>query len=201
MTRVLAALNVPRRIPEILVYAQSVAVAMTGNPAFPSPVPPLATFEGDIAALEASHVRTLTRAVGTASERNSKLATVQSDLGSLRAYVQDVANASPGQAAVVIASAAMSVKRSSGHAKADFEANQGPVSGTARLVAKAPRVRTSYDWQQSTDGIAWVDLERTMRADADVVGLAAGTRYLFRYRTLTKDGIGDWSRTVSLLVG
>jgi hypothetical protein len=47
MTRVLAALNAARRIPEFLMYVQSVAAAMTGDPAFPSPVPPLATFEGD----------------------------------------------------------------------------------------------------------------------------------------------------------
>jgi hypothetical protein len=80
----------------------------------------------------------------------------------------------------VIAGAGMSVQRSSGYAKAEFEAKQGPVAGTARLVAKAPTVRSSYDWQQSTDGIAWDDLERTVQADTEVVGLAAGTRYLFR---------------------
>jgi len=201
MTRALAAINFPRRIPEALLYAQSVAAAMRGNPAFPSPRPTLATFEADIAAAEASHVRTLTRTLGTTSDRDARLAKVHADLFSLRTYVQQVADESPGQAEVVIASAGMSLKRSSGHPKPTFEAKQGLVLGTVRLVAKAPRVRASYDWQRSTDGVVWVDLERTVRADAEVTGLAAGTRYLFRYRTLTRDGVGNFSQVVSLLVG
>ena len=201
MTRVLVALNTPRRIPELILYARSVAAALSANPAFPSPMPAMATFEADLAALEASHVQTLTRAMGTTSERDAKLATVNGDLSSLRAYVQDVANASPGAAEAVIASAGMSVKGSSGHGKPDFEAKQGPTSGTARLVARAAKVRASYDWQQSSDGMTWVDLARTMRADADVEGLSAGTRYVFRVRKLTQDGIGEWSQVVALLVG
>lgn len=39
-----------------------------------------------------------------------------------------------------------------------------------------------------------------MRADAEISGLAAGTRYRFRCRTLTKEGVGDRSEVVSLLV-
>jgi hypothetical protein len=201
MIRAIVAVNLPRRIPETLLYAQSVAAAMSGNPAFPSPVPALATFEADIAALEASYVRTLTRALGTRSDRDARLAKVQDDLFCLRMYVQQVADTSPGQAGVVIASAGMSLKRSSGHAKLAFVAKQGLVSGTVRLVAKAPNVRASYDWQRGTDGVVWVDLERTMRADTEVTGLAAGTRHFFRYRTLTREGVGDFSQVVSLLVG
>jgi len=201
MTRSLAALNLPRRIPDTIAYARSVAAAMNGNPAFPSPVPPLATLEADLAALEAAHVRTLTRALGTASERDASLARVHADLASLRNYVQQLAAASPGEAEVLIEGAGMSVKRSSAPSKPDFAAKQGPVSGTVRLVARAAPTRASYDWQRSTDGTAWVDLARTVRADTELSGLAAGTRYLFRYRTLTRDGVGDWSRVVSLLVG
>jgi hypothetical protein len=201
MPRVIAALNLPRRIPDAIVYAQSVAAALDGNPAFPSPRPPLATFKADVAALDAAHVRTLTRALGTAAERDARLETVVLALSSLRRYVQHVANASPGEAEAIIASAGMSVKRSSGHPKPAFEAKQGPVSGTALLVAKAPKTRASYDWQSSLDGIVWVDLERTMRADTAVSGLVACNRYLFRYRVLKKDGVGDFSDAVSLLVG
>jgi hypothetical protein len=40
-----------------------------------------------------------------------------------------------------------------------------------------------------------------VRADAEVTGLTAGLRYGFRYRTLTKEGVGEWSDVVSLLVG
>jgi hypothetical protein len=200
MPRTLAALNLPRRASDTLFFARSIAAAMRGNPVFPSPEPPLATFEADIAALEAAHVRTLTRTAGTTAARDAKLVRVVADLFSLRAYVQQLADASAGGAEAVIASAGMSVKRSSGHAKPDFVAKRGPLPGTARLVARAPRTRASYDWQRSTDGETWIDLERTVRADAEVRDLAAATRYLFRYRTVTKDGVGDFSQVVSLLV-
>ena len=197
-SRTIAALNLPRRIPDTITYARSVAAALTDNPAFPSPTPPLATFQADLDALETAHVQTLT--VGTASERDAKLAAVERHLFALRAYVQTVADVSPGQAAVVIVSAGMSVKRSSGHAKGDFVAKHARTSGAVLLVARAATTRASYDWQLSTDGTLWVDLERTVRADAALTGLAAGRRYYFRYRTLTRDGVGDWSQVVSLLV-
>ena len=200
MNRVVVALNCPRTVPEIIVYAQSVALAMTQNPAFPSPIPALSSFTAHIAALEKAQVLTLTHVFGAAAERNAKLALVRVDLSFLRAYVQTVADASAGDAAAIIASAGLDAKGTTGHPKPDFVAKQGRVSGTARLVAKAPKVRTSYEWQRSTDGETWVDVERTMRADADILGLAPGTRYFFRYRTLTKDGTSDWSQVVSLIV-
>ena len=196
MNRTLVALNVPRRIPEFLAYAHSVAAAMSKNPVFQPLIPTLATFEADIAALEAAHIRTYTRASGLAKERDAKLATVALDLASLAMYVQAVADASPGEAEALIASAGLHVKGSSGHPKPNFVAKQGRTSSTARLLVKAPRVRTSYDWQQSSDGESWIDLPRTMRADADVSELVAGSRYFFRYRTLTKEGVSDWSQVV-----
>jgi hypothetical protein len=199
--RVIAALNLPRRIPDLIAYAKSVAAAMTDDPTFPNPTPPLAAVQADLDALEVAHVRTRTRTIGTASERNAKLAVVVGHLFALRGYVQAVADVSPGLAAAVIASAGMSVKRSSGHAKGDFVAKPARTSGAVRLVARAATTRASYDWQCSTDGTLWVDLERTVRADATVSGLTAGRRYCFRYRTLTRDGVGDWSQVVWLRVG
>ena len=200
MTRVVAAHNYPRRISDRILYAEAVAARMKGNPWFPSPTPTIATFEADIAALEVAHVRTLTGAFDAFSDRDAKLAVVKADLDGLRAYVQTVADASVGEAAVVITSAGMSVKHSSGHPKPLFEAKQGRLSGTAHLVAKALPTRSSYDWQSSLDGVVWTDLERTMRANADVSALVPGTRYLFRFRALTKDGAGEWSQALSLLV-
>jgi len=200
MPRALAALNLPRRIPDAIVYARSVAAAMSGNPAFPSPTPPIATLEADLAALEAAHVRTLTRALGTTSERDAKLATVQTHLACLRTYVQQVADTSPGEAEVLIASAGMSLKRPTGRPRPVFVAKEGLVSGTVRLVAKAPPTRASHDWQRSLDGTAWIDLERTIQARTELSGLVPGTWYLFRHRALTREGVGDWSQVVSLLV-
>jgi hypothetical protein len=177
-----------------------VAAALKGNPALPSPNSPLATFAAEIAPLESSRVKTKTRAFGTASERNARPAAVLADLDSLRADVETIANESAGQAEAVIASSGMSVRRSSGHAKPAFAAKEGPTSGAVRLVAKAPPTRASHDWQQSTGGVTWVDLARTVQADTEIAGLAAGTRDWFGCRTLTKERVCDWSEVLSLLV-
>jgi hypothetical protein len=94
----------------------------------------------------------------------------------------------------------MIVKKSSGHGKPDFEAKPGLVSGSVRLFVRAERTRASYDWEYGTDETSWTRIDSTVRADAELSGLSRGTRYFFRYRPVTKAGVGDWSQVVSLLV-
>jgi hypothetical protein len=201
MSHLRVALNLPRTVPHAIVYAQSILAALKGNPAHPTPTPNLATFEAHLAALEASHVATLTRASGMVAERNARFATVLGDLRLLRSYVERVANQSPGETTAIIESSGMHVRGSPTHGKPPFEAKEGRVSGTVHLVARAAKGRASYDWQWSDDDTLWVDLPRSMRADATVSDLVAGRRYGFRYRTVTKEGVSDWSQVVTLLVG
>ncbi len=40
-----------------------------------------------------------------------------------------------------------------------------------------------------------------MQSGAEIAGFASGTRGFFRKRTPTREGVGDWSEVVSLLVG
>jgi hypothetical protein len=95
----------------------------------------------------------------------------------------------------------MSVKKSSGHGKPDFEVKPGPVSGSVHLFARAARTRASYDWEYGIDESTWTRLDSTVRADAELYGLAQGTRYFFRVRSVTKAGVGNWSQALSVLVG
>jgi hypothetical protein len=48
--------------------------------------------------------------------------------------------------------------------------------------------------------VTWVDGPRTERARVTLDDLTPGTLSSFRYRALTKDGLGDWSRPVTLLL-
>ncbi len=202
MSRVIAALNWPRRIHDAIVYAKFVAQRLASDPVFADPIPPLAVVEADIAALEEAEVRALTRALGTAKARDAKLQAVHSDLDGLRTYVQHVADGSPTveTAAAIIESAGMSVKKSSGHGKTDFEVKQGPVSGSVHLVARAEPTRASYQWEYGTEEGAWTPLDPTVRSDAKLHGLTSALPYFFRYRAVTKAGIGNWSQVVSFLV-
>jgi hypothetical protein len=139
--------------------------------------------------------------MGTASARDEKLLAVHSDLGTLKSYVQRIADGRPAAStAEIIESAGMSVKKSSGHGKSDFEAKPGPVSGSVRLFARAERARASYDGEYATDETSWTRADSTVRADSELHGLARGTRYLFRVRPVTKAGVGNWSQVLSFVV-
>jgi hypothetical protein len=68
------------------------------------------------------------------------------------------------------------------------------------LFARAAKGRASYDWQCSKGEERWLFGPRTVRADVKLYGLVRGAVYVFRYRTVTKEGVSDWSQIVSLLV-
>ena len=78
--RALVALNMPKRVPDLIVYANQIATAMTDNAYFPSPTIPIATFEANITALAIAEQSVLTRVKGASATRNVKLATVRSNM-------------------------------------------------------------------------------------------------------------------------
>jgi hypothetical protein len=54
--------------------------------------------------------------------------------------------------------------------------------------------------KRSIDGTEWIDLPETSVASARVTGLSPGTLYFFRYRTLVKNVLSDWSDPVTFRV-
>jgi hypothetical protein len=194
MKRILVAQNAPRAAHAFLFHAKVVAARLGEDPLFQPPPPSLAVFEADVAALEDASVAAATRGVGLAAARNARATRVMAGLAVLRSYVQTVADAYPPlEAAAVIERAGMSVKDARGPSKPDFVVKEGPVSGSVHLYARAATTRASYHWQYSPDGEPWLSAPETMRADAVLEGLAAGTSYGFRYRVVTREGISGWS--------
>ena len=201
MGRSIAVLKLSPRIKNVITFAQSLATAMTGNASFPSPNPTLATFQANITALTNAETAVLARTKGAVQDRNAKLATLKTDLETLKAYVQGVADAAnPTNAASIVESAGMTVRKITLHDKPALGVKQGSVSGTVNLAAKAPAHRASYAWQYSTDQKTWTSTPQTLQAKTGVSGLTAGTTYYFRVQVLTMTGEGDWSQIVSLLV-
>ena len=194
-----AVLKLPRRINEISPYAKAIETAMTGNPSFPSPMPPLATLSADIAAFDAAEAAVLTRTKGAVEDRNMKLATLKSDLGHLVAYVQLVADGSPAAAETIIQSAGLGVQKIAARNKTDLSAVQGAVPGTIKLSAKAVSKRASYEWQYSADQKSWTNAPVTLQAKTVIVGLSSAATYFFRCRPVTKAGEGAYSQVVTII--
>lgn len=201
MARSVAVLKLSNRIKNVISYAQSVATALTSNAHFPTPTPTLATFQSDIAALNAAESAVLSRTKGAVEVRNAKLAIVRNDLENLKTYIQGVANvAAPADAEAIIASSGMAVRKVTLHDKPALNVKQGSVTGTVNLAAKATAKKASYIWQYSTDQKTWTNVPQTLKAKTGVAGLTAGTQYYFRFQSVTPTGLGDFSQTVAMIV-
>jgi hypothetical protein len=199
--RSLVSLSLPKAVPALVTYATGIVNAMTGNTWFPSPLPTLAAVMAAIQALQAAETAALARTKGAVLVRNEKRAALVVLLQEIRAYIQSIADANVDNAASIIGSAGVAVRKTPTRKPRVFEAKPGPVSGSVELVAAQAAKRASYEWESSTDGgKTWVTLPVTLQARALVTGLTPGATVVFRYRPVTKTGEGDWSAPATLLV-
>ncbi len=199
--RSVAALKLPARISLLIVYVQGILKAMTNNPTFPTPNPPLTAVSSAASDLQAAETTALTRATGTIATRNEKRAALVTLLEVLRAYVQSVADATPENAISIIESSGLALRKTTVHAPRVFAAKATTLSGTVKLTAPLAGRRAAYRWQYSTDGgKTWVDASETLQAKATVTGLPVGTTVQFRYRSVIKGGASDWSAPLSMVV-
>jgi len=198
--RILAVLALPTSAAGISKYGGEVVQFMTGNALFPAPTPALSTFSTHLGALNAAELVVATRAKGSVPARDAALLTVVNDLTQLKGYVQGVANADPENAAHIIQSSGMKVKRVTPFHKPALALKQGPLSGTLLVVAKAAAKRASYEWETSLDEKSWTALPPTLQAKTNIAGLAPASLVYVRFRAVTKTGASDWSAPVSIIV-
>jgi hypothetical protein len=200
MKTITVALNRPKGDLESIAHAKHIVTCMEGNPYFPSPPVPTGTLLLHIADAEAAQVVALSRLHGAAADRDAKLTIVYGDLEQRRSYVQTVARSHGGDAEAVVVSSGMSTKQSAGPRKQLFAVKQLAKSGSVRLEVRDPGIESSFDWQWSTDGVHWVDAGETTYTYLVIKNLTPGTEYFFRHRTLTRDGLSDWSDPIKLRV-
>jgi len=198
--KITAVLDLPNRIADQLVLAKAIVKAMTGNAFFPTPVPDMTTVTSHISVTDLAETAAKSKAAGTVQARDVAMQVVISDLRSLTAYVQGIANANPAKAEAIITSAGLKVKRAGQIDKQDFTVKNNSVSGTVDLIAKGADKRGAHDWGMSMDGINWTMLTPTLAAHTQVIGLTRGSIVFFRHREILKDGPGGWSQTVNIVI-
>jgi hypothetical protein len=201
INRAIVTLKLPRKVPDLIKYAQAIVTAMTGNANFATPEPTLAAITSATNDLVTAETATQARTRGAAATRNAKLATLVQLLEQLKAYIQKTADANMENGAAIIQSAGVSVKKPVVRAPRTFEAKAGAVSGSVKLVAASAAHRASYEWQYSTDGgKTWQVAPVTLQAKTTISGLTPGATVTFRYRGVTKAGEGDWSQLITFIV-
>ena len=199
--RTFAVLALPKPVPALLGVAESIVGRVNGNPNFPNPDPPLATITASITDLATAQKAALSRVHGAATTRDEKRAVLVTQLGQLKGFVQKMADASPENAASIIESAGLVVRKTTARKPRSFAAFPGPVTGSAKLEAPKAARRAAYEWEYSVDGgKTWVFAPATLQARTIVTGLPPGTSVLFRHRTVTMTGESDWSEPTSLMV-
>jgi hypothetical protein len=196
-------------VPALLALAKAIYNAMLAHAnLFAQPNPTLAALGQQIQDLETAHQATFTRAKGTVAVRNAKRDVLVTSLENERMYVQSLCDANPEQAETFTTAAGMGVAKAPVHAKAILAAEQGPIPGSAKLVANATllvgrgvRKRATFNWQMSTDGgKTWTNVPSTPLASTVVEGLTPMTTYSFRVSATVSKTPGEWTQAVTLLV-
>jgi hypothetical protein len=199
--RVTVTLALPKSAPALIVYAQGIVKRMTANASFPAPTPPLTTVTAAIDDLQAAETAALARTKGAATARNDKRKVLVGVLQQVRSYIQSVADTDGVNAASIIESAGVAVRKKATRHARTFIAKPGRVSGEAMVTAAVAARRASYEWEYSTDGgKSWIAAPPTLQAKATIDGLAPGSTVQFKYRAVTRTGADDWSQPVSLTI-
>jgi hypothetical protein len=199
--RITITLALPHSVPALVSYARNIVTRMTANPSFPNPAPTIAAVTAAIDTLQTAEAGALSRLKGAAVLRNEKRTALVALLQQLRSYIQSIADADPTNAASIIESAGVAVRKAPTRRARAFVAKAGPVSGVATVVAEVAARRASYEWQYSTDGgKTWITAPSTLQAKTTVAGLSPGATVQFKYRAVTKVGEGDWSQPVALMI-
>jgi len=198
---ILVVLGLPRPVAALIIRMTAILDAMSANKTtFPSPPLAIALVTAHVAALSAAEAATKTKTVGTIQTRDAARKLVIEDANQLHGYVQQLANASPTEASIIAAAAAMTLRKNGAHPKSDLTVKQ-TLSATVSVVAKSVKGARAHEWQYSTDGgKTWLSAPPTAKASTTINDLPTGTLVHFRQRVITKAGAGDWSPPVAIAV-
>ena len=205
MERALAALNIKKltKINDFIARMRGISLNMSEHTdLFPSPAPVLSLFDTNIDALEEAEAVTKTRVRGSVQARDQAYDLVLRNVHTLQNYVQTLAdNADDADdAKEIIICSGFDLKAKSTHTKDELQAKHGTTSGTVQLTAKAKGIPSAYEWQMSDDREDWTFLPSTLQAKTLISGLSPASIKYFRCRSVTKDGTGDWTQTVEIIV-
>jgi hypothetical protein len=195
-------LKLPEKVADFIVRAQTIHDTMAANSgSLPKPTPALSVLASHIADLMTKEAGVKVRTLGAAADRDAAKKAVSDDLSGERAYVEQLVNADPANAAIIAQDAAMTLRTQAPRSKPLLAIKRRVVSGTVQAVAKAAKGAKANHWEYSTDGgKTWIELEPTTGARTTVQNLTPGSTVSFRHCVLTKAGLSDWGDPVSTLV-
>jgi hypothetical protein len=197
------ALNMPRRMGDKLIKANSLASMLTNNPHLPLPWPnnvvPFSQFHTDLQAFTNAEIEVKTGLKEAVAARDSALEVLMGDIRSIMYMVQGVADNNPANAVIIIMSAGFDVKQVKPRHKMLNAAYNTEITGTVMLTADTAR---GHEWQMTKDEVTIVTLQATENARTYVHNLTPGDVWYFRNRKInSRKTIYNWSPWIKLVIG
>lgn len=202
ITYPLAVLRIPAGHGETVSYARCVIKGMTNNSLINPTPAEVAVLETETDAYDKAIVAARDGSKAARAKRKAARVKVVTTLKHLLHFVRVAAEArpTPAEAAELIISVGMSIKKVTKRNKAPLRAGHGDISGTVVLDALRVAAVAMYYWQFSLDQESWTSIPQGMKARVVVSGLTPGRVYYFRFQAQTRKGLGDFSQIVSLMV-
>ncbi len=189
-------------IAEKIAFYRNVISKLTGNAAYPNPDVALAEAKTSVDKLEnlflasrdGSH--SIISAMHAAEDETDDLFRI------LAAYVSRIAN---GDEALILSSGFDYMKQPAAKQKDILAVENGDVSGSVFLVARAVDKAGSYIWQMAKDVLppdeeGWKKVGYSTQASFGVANLTVGATYYFRFAAVTPDGTTDFCTPVLKIV-
>jgi hypothetical protein len=179
---------------------QRILVAMTGNAAYASPKPTLATLADArtafITAVDAAHDSKVAKAT-----RQQQRASLEALLRQLAQYVQTT---SAGDLPTLLSSGypAQRTQQPVGvlPIPQNLRLRRGQLGGTLEARCKRVLKAGAYQWRYVAAPGTWVVADPTLSASTTLRGLTAGTVYTVQVRSIGSSGPSEWSDAATLMV-
>jgi hypothetical protein len=192
----LVALNLSKLTPlQAITDTNHYVTQMTGNLHFPNPTPSLASITAQSVILDKAYAFSLTRAKGSVAKSNTELKTLKRLLKALGNYVETEANADPDNAASIILTSGMLLKKAGQRPPKVFEVIAMKIPGSIKLSTKSAK-GAIYIYERTTDPSnpnSWFSLGALRKVTYIDMGLVSGTRYFYRTAISIDGKVGRWS--------
>lgn len=193
-------LNLRQPVPDKLQTARQIVAAMTNNPNFATPHPPLADVASSVQTVDDAYkAHQMAKAEARAKASAADDAEIQLDrlLRKLAAYVESIADTDE----TIIASAGMQTKSSRTtpsilSAPEALSATAGNHDGEIDLTWRKVENSRSYIIQASADppsAESWTHAETATVANKTIQNLTSGKKYWFRVAAIGSLGQSGWS--------
>jgi hypothetical protein len=182
-------------VPEKIQAAKTIVGKITGNAAFPTPLPALSDVTNAINALEAAFEDAKGGGIAKTAFKHTQETVLVGLMTELAAYV---GLASKGNTDTILSSG-MQVRASrtpsqTMAAPVAVLTDTGKSEGEVAIKWQPVKACKAYLVQQSADGnTGWVDCGTCTRGKITIGGLTSGGKFWFRIRAIGAKGAGPWS--------